>query len=266
MRIKQLQVLGLYLALISPGLAPALEIDINGTPLQPEIEGNPCIDITGDYGSFHVVPSEVGMIPQICFDNIGQNHLEIHHVTFESTKLAASSDPKVAPRNEIVITFSHEFPPGPNGVVTARTHLNGFFTTATGVTPPVGDKISLKGYFSQNGNYDQIADSFSHIVEEALESGVFKFGAKKHYLVSGRRLLRGELRFSFARVGDKLTIPEATGVKVDLGSQFEDRLGTLEAEQKGAEETSPVEPASPAEPVNPAEPASPAEPANPAAE
>ncbi|MGH8548767.1 MAG: hypothetical protein ACRERU_09250 [Methylococcales bacterium] len=240
MGIKRIQVLGLYLTLISPGLAPALEVDINGTPLQPLIEGNPCIDIRGEYESFNIVPSEVGMIPQICFDNIGQNHLEIHHVTFESTGPPSTVNQKGGATNEVVITFSHEFPPGPNGVVTARAHLYGFFSASSGAKAPVGDTISLKGYFSQDGNYDLIADPFLHTVDEAIESGVFQFGAKKKYLVSGRRLLRGELRFSFAHVGDRLTLPLATGVKVDLGSQFEDRLDALEAEQNNPETTGPA--------------------------
>jgi hypothetical protein len=246
MGIKRIPVLGLYLTLVSPGMSPALEVDINGTALQPVIEGNPCIDIRGEYGSFNIVPSEVGMIPQICFDNIGQNHLEIHHVTFESTRLSAGSGQKGGPANDVVITFSHEFPPGPNGMVTARAHLYGFFSTASGVGAPVGDTISLRGYFSQDGSYDLIADPFIHKVDEAIESGEFQFGAKKKYLVSGRRLLRGELRFSFARVGDKLTLPLATGVKVDLGSQFEDRLDALEAEQNSPATTEPVEAAEPA--------------------
>ncbi|MCI0734338.1 MAG: hypothetical protein L0Y38_11030 [Methylococcaceae bacterium] len=241
MGIKRIPVLSLYLILISPGVSPALEVDINGTPLRPAIEGNPCIDITGEYGNFKIVPSEVGMIPQICFDNIGQNHLEIHHVTFESTRPPSVVDRKGSVTNDVVITFSHEFPPGPNGVVTARAHLYGFFSTSSGVKTPVGDTISLKGYFSQDGNYDLIADPFAHTVDEAIESGVFQFGAKKKYLVSGRRLLRGELRFSFTRAGDKLTLPLATGVKVDLGSQFEDRLDALEAEQIDSRGGEPIE-------------------------
>ena len=240
MRIERILILSLYLSLSGTSVSSALEVDINGTSLQPNVEGFPCIDITGEYPAFKVVASEIGKIPQICFNNSGQNHLEIHHVTFESTK---SSPPKGTAKDakpkDLVITFSHEFPPGPNGVVTARAHLYGFFSTATGLGSPVGDHISLKGYFSQKGTFDLIADPFDHTVDEKIESGVFQFGAKKKYLVSGRRLLRGELRFSFARVGDKLTLPLATGVKVDLGSQFEDRLDALETEQSETDNIAP---------------------------
>lgn len=231
MEIKRALVFSLYLTLTVPGVSSALEVDINGTSLEPKIQGNPCIEIAGEYAGFNIVPSEVGKIPQICFNNNRQNHLEIHHVTFEATSAPSASGEKDGARNDVVISFTHEFPPGPNGVVTARAHLFGFFSTSTGVGAPVGNSISLTGFFSQEGNYDQISDPFVHTVGDSIESGVFNFGAKKKYLVSGRRVLKGELSFAFARVGDKLTLPLATGVKVDLGSQFEDRLDALSVEQ-----------------------------------
>jgi hypothetical protein len=229
MEMKRILIFSLVFSLFGPGTSLALEVNINGTTLQPNVEGFPCIDITGEYPGLTIVPSEAGRIPQICFDNSGQNHLEIHHVTFQSTKPSSTGDTQGGAANDVMITFSHEFPPGPNGVVTARAHLYGFFSTSTGVGAPIGDKIRLQGYFSQEGNYDRISDPFDHTVGEAIESGVFAFGAKKKYLVSGRRLLKGELSFSFVNPGDKLTLPLATGIKVDLGSQFEDRLDALQA-------------------------------------
>ncbi len=218
------------LILFIPVVSSALEVDINGKQLTPEIQGNPCIDITGEYTGFNIVPSEIGKTPQICFNNNRQNHLEIHHATLVSTGAASE--------NAIVINFTHEFPPGPNGLVTARTHLYGFFSTPTGVGVPVGASVKLSSYFSQNNNLDLITEPFEHTVGEAIESGVFSFGEKKKYLVSGARSLKGALMVSFAGLGDKLTIPLATGVKVDLGSQFEDRLDSLsESESSSASAT-----------------------------
>lgn len=239
MQIRWIQGFCVYLTLLIPNNLSALQVDINGVSLNPEIEGNPCIDITGDYPGFKIVSSEVDTIPQICFDNSGQNHLEIHHVTFVSTKLLSEGEQKANSTNDVAITFSHEFPPGPNGVVTARAYLSGFFSTATGIGVPVRDQISLRGFFSQEGHYDLIADPFSYAVAETIDSGVFQFGAKKKYLISGWRLLRGELSFSFARSGDKLTLPLATGIKIDLGSQFEDRLEVLQTEQEKIKSTEP---------------------------
>lgn len=224
MTINRLWVSGLLLLLAIPSVSSALTVDINGNSLAPTRQGDPCIDITGDYPGFSIVPSEAGKTPQICFNSRRQNHLEIHHVTFVSTSTGAAES-----SNEVVITFTHDFPPGPNGVVTTRAHLFGFFSTATGVGTAAGDKIKFLSFFSQNNNYDTIAEPFEHAVGDTIDSGVFEFGAKKQYLVSGPRLLKGVLSFSFNRPGDKLTLPLATGVKVDRGSRFIDRVDTLSA-------------------------------------
>ncbi len=224
MTINRLLVSGLLLLAI-PSISSALTVDINGSGLVPTRPGDPCIDITGDYPGFSIVPSEAGKTPQICFDNRRQNNLEIHHVTFVSTSKGA-----VESSNEVVITFTHDFPPGPNGVVTTRSNLFGFFSTATGVGTATGNKIRFLSFFSQNNSYDTVAEPFEHSVGDTIDSGVFEFGAKKQYLVSGSRVLKGVLSFSFNRPGDKLTLPLATGVKVDRGSRFIDRVDSLTAE------------------------------------
>lgn len=228
MTINRLLVPGLLILLAIPSISSALMIDINGSSLEPKRLGDPCIDITGDYPGFNIVPSEVGKTPQICFNSRRQNHLEMHHVTFVSTSTAGAEF-----NNEVVITFTHDFPPGPNGVVTTRAHLFGFFSTATGVGTAVGNKIKFLSFFSQDSNYDTISAPFEHAVGDTIDSGVFEFGAKKQYLVSGPRVLKGVLSFSLNRPGDKLTLPLATGVKVDRGSRFIDRVDALTAESGG---------------------------------
>ncbi len=233
MAINRLLVTGALIFLAIPSISSALVVDINGSRLEPKKDGDPCIDITGDYPGFSIVPSEVDKTPQICFDNRRQNHLEIHHVTFVATGStptapAADGDNSTAPSaSEVVITFTHEFPPGPNGVVTTRANLFGFFSTATGVGVAKGNKIKFLGFFSQENNYDVISAPFEYAVGDTIDSGVFDFSAKKKYLISGPRALKGVLSFSFNRSGDKLTLPLATGVKIDRGSRFIDRVDSL---------------------------------------
>ncbi len=231
MAINRLLVIGLLVFLAIPSISSALVVDINGNRLEPKKDGDPCIDITGDYPGFKIVPSEIDKTPQICFDNRRQNHLEIHHVTFVATSPSAVAKPvkgeSPVAASEVVITFTHEFPPGPNGVVTTRANLFGFFSTSTGVGVAEGNKIKFLGFFSQENNYDVISEPFEHVIGDTIESGVFDFAAKKKYLISGPRALKGVLSFSFNRTGDKLTLPLATGVKIDRGSKFIDRVDAL---------------------------------------
>ena len=231
MAINRLMVTGLLVLLAIPSISSALVVDINGTRLEPKKDGDPCIDITGDYPGFKIVSSVIEKTPQICFDNRRQNQLEIHHVTFVATSPSAVAKPAggkaPVPAREIVITFTHEFPPGPNGVVTTRVNLFGFFSTGTGVGVAEGNKIKFLGFFSQENNYDVISEPFEHVVGETIDSGVFDFAAKKKYLISGARALKGVLSFSFNRTGDKLTLPLATGVRIDRGSKFIDRVDSL---------------------------------------
>ena len=239
-------VTGLFLLIAIPNVSSALVVDINGTSLTPATHGNPCIDITGNYPGFKITASEVGKIPQICFNARRHNHLEIHHATFLATGASLNSaetsgteiqtggaEQQDKPMQEIVITFSHDFPPGPNGVVTARAHLFGFFSTSTGLGSPTGNSVKFSGFLSQDNNYDEIAMPFVHSVGETMHSGTFEFGAIKKYLISADRTLKGVLSISFNRLGDKLTIPLATGVKLDLGSKFEKELDQM-TQSKGS--------------------------------
>lgn len=218
MTVNRVLRLAAYLFLFSPTFLHALTVDIQGTLLTPKNEGDACIDITGDYEGLRVEASETGKAPQICFNNAKQNTLDIHDVNIVA---------KGTPVSRATIIIEHTFPPGPNGLITVRNRIFGFFSTANGTGVAKGDTIRFTGFFSQNDHFDQVAEPFEHTVGETLDSAIFELDAKKQYIIAGQRTLKGVLNFSFSDAGHKLTFPLGTSISLDTGSTFDDKLDSL---------------------------------------
>jgi hypothetical protein len=242
--------------LLSPGIAPALTVDIQGVHLEPATLGASCVDIKGDYPGVRIEADQPGQTPRVCHSASRLNLISIANATLVAT----------APlQREVVISFSHEFPSGINGKVTARTKLQGFFATDTGVGVPTGDKLNLRGIFSQSSKEDVIAEPFDFTVGEEMDTAMFEHSVKKQYLVVGPRNLKGVVKVAFKKAGHKLTFPGKFLISLDTGSTFEDKLEMItpldeeESASPGQEGAPSAEPAPKLEPFSaPDSPAAPA--------
>ncbi len=229
--------------------ATSVEVNIQGRTLLPAADGGTCIDISGDYPGVRIEASEAGKTPLICYSDAKEDMLALRNVTFVATvaipeaqlsgkePLAGQKDQAANPKpsgtdsGKILIEFQHTFPPGPNGRVMARFKIQGFFATENGVDVATGDKIRYVGVFSQGGKDDPITNPFDHEVTKELDSALFQYKGKKHYLISGPRTLKARLEFSFAGPGHKLTLLKGASVSIDTGSRFEDKLEEMETEE-----------------------------------
>lgn len=239
---------GWLAALLSPGVAPALTVDIQGVHLEPSAPGASCVDIKGDYPGLRIEADQPGQTPRVCHSASRVNLVSIANATLVAT----------APlQREVIISFSHEFPSGVNGKVTARTKMQGFFTTETGVGVPTGDKLNLRSVFSQSAKEDAIAEPFDFTVGEEMDAAMFEHAAKKQYLVVGARSLKGVVKVAFKKAGHKLTFPSKFLISLDTGATFEDKLETItpldeEAPaEPGQEGAPPKAPAPTLEPFSP---------------
>jgi hypothetical protein len=222
--------------------APALVVEIQGTRLETQLEGGSCVDISGDYPGVRIETSTAGKTPRICYHSAQEDSLMILNTLFTA---------KPPAKQIISIKFEHDFPSGINGKIMARAKLQGFFSTADGVGVPKGDKASLTAYFSQSGHDDTISDPFDLTVGDQVDSALFDYSVKEPYLISGPRALKGALKLVFTQPGHKLTLQEMSGISIDTGSSFQDKLDTLEVpedsdnstptEGKPADET-PIQP------------------------
>lgn len=244
MKLKRLLVLAIVLCLFAPTLVFALVVDIQGKVLTPKNEGDACIDVTGTYDGFKIEASEAGETPKICFNNSKQNTIDLHNVNIvainppieapEGFLFGAEPEPELANNAYIsaerTISVEHTFPPGPNGLITVRGRIFGFFSTSMGVGVAKGCNIKVRGYFSQKSNYDPVGEGFEHTVdEEDIESAVFEEVTefKEKYLVSGDRTLKVVLSFTLKEVGQSLTLPLGTSLTLDTGAKFQDKLESL---------------------------------------
>lgn len=218
MRPKLLRPTCLLLPLV-PTMASALSVEIQGTKLETQLEGASCIDIAGDYPGVTVEPSEAGKTARICYNSAQVNSISILSTTFVA---------KPPAKQNVSIRFEHAFPAGINGKIMARAKLQGFFATANGVGIPTGDKVSLVAFFSQSAHDDTIAEPLDFSVGDQIDSALFDYSVKEPYLISGPRTLKGSLKVVFAQPGHKLTLSDASGISIDTGSSFEDKLDTLE--------------------------------------
>lgn len=202
-----------------PITASALTVEIQGTKLETQLEGASCIDISGDYPGLTVEASEAGKTPRICYNSTQVNSISILSTTFVGKHPA---------KQNISIKFEHAFPAGVNGKVIARAKLQGFFATANGVGIPTGDRVSLLALFSQSAHDDTIGDPLNLSVGDQIDSALFDYSVKEPYLIAGPRTLKGSLKVVFTQPGHKLTLSETSGITIDTGSTFEDKLDTLE--------------------------------------
>jgi hypothetical protein len=213
--------------LLLPTAATALVVEIQGVRLEPEESGASCVDISGVYPGVRIESDRPGQTPRVCH-NAGR----VNSVGIANATLIASSPLKKG----VVIKFEHEFPPGVNGKIVARTKLQGFFATANGVGVPTGDSLTLKALFAQGRSSDLIAEPLEFTVGDSMESALFDFSGKKRYLVAGPRALKGEIRVSFTGIGHKVTFPEKSLIALDTGATFEDKLETLDAGGEAVDE------------------------------
>ncbi|WP_434151658.1 hypothetical protein ACR2R6_08740 [Methylocaldum gracile subsp. desertum] len=202
-----------------PGVSSGLVVDIQGTRLAPQAPGETCVDITGDYRGVRIEADNPGQTPRICYNGSRNNSVSIANATFIA---------KPPVKQEVVIKFEHEFPPGINGKIMARAKLQGFFATGSGVGVPTGDKLKLETFFSQGGSDDPIATPLDFTVGDQLDSALLEYSVKKQYLAAGPRSLKGVLKIEFTGAEHKLALPERCLISLDTGSTFEDKLDTLE--------------------------------------
>jgi hypothetical protein len=236
MQPKRLFISGLLASTLYPLAASALVVEIQGKRLEPEMVGASCVDIAGEYPGIRIEPSEAGATPRICYTSSKGNAIAIVKAIFIATNPV---------KQDVTIRFEHDFPAGINGKVMARAKLQGFFSTASGVGVPTGNKISMRARFSQAGKEDDIGEPFALTVDDQIDSALFEYNAKEQYLIAGPRALKGELKLNFREAGGKLTLPEKSAISIDTGSTFEDKLDTLALPQDD-EETPPTETAPPA--------------------
>lgn len=218
MQPKRFFISCLLASVLFPGVASALVVEIQGKRLEPSMPGASCVEIEGEYPGLRIEPSEAGAVPRICYTSAKINSISIVKATLVAL-------PPI--KQDVTIRFEHDFPAGINGKIMARAKLAGFFSTATGLGVPVGDKLSLKAHFSQAGKDDEIGEPFHLTVGDQLDSALFDYAAKEQYLIAGPRVLKGELKISFRETGHKLTLPEKSAISIDTGSTFEDKLDTL---------------------------------------
>lgn len=231
----------LFWPLLAPAPAAALVVEIQGTRLEASSIGASCIEIAGDYAGVRVEASEKGKAARICYNSSSKvNSIAILNSTF--TALAPA-------KKELSIKFEHEFPPGLNGKVMVRAKLQGFFSAANGVGVPTGDKLTLTPYFSQSYHDDAIAEPFNLDVGEDMDSALFDYAAKKRYLISGPRTLKGGLKIVFSTAGHKLTLVDKSGLTIDTGSTMADKLETMSPEGLPGEEGAVAPDGAPATPA-----------------
>lgn len=209
----------LILLFFLPGASFALVVDIQGTRLAPEAPAEMCVNIGGDYRGVRIEADKPGQIPRICYNSARQNSVSIVNATFVA---------KPPAKQEVVIKFEHEFPPGINGKIMARAKLQGFFATGSGVGVPTGDKLRLEAFFSQGGSDDAIATPLEFVVGDQMDSALLDYSVKKQYLAAGSRTLKGVLKIEFTEAEHKLALPERCVVSLDTGSTLEDKLDTFE--------------------------------------
>jgi hypothetical protein len=214
-------------ALLSPGIASALVVEIQGVRLEPAMVGASCVDIGGVYPGVRIEADKPGQTPRVCHNAARVNAVSIANATLVALPPAKKS---------ILIKFEHEFPPGINGKIMARAKLQGFFATGNGVGIPSGDTLSLNAFFSQGASNDPIAEPLSFSVGDQLESALFDYSVKKQYLAAGPRTLKGVLKITFASPGHKVTFPDKCLISLDNGATFDDKLDTMEI----VEEASPA--------------------------
>lgn len=263
MMFKRLLTFALGISLFIPTLVFALVVDIQGKILTPKNEGEACIDITGIYEGFRIEADEIGDTPQICFNNTKQNTIDIHDVNivavvpqvtvdlYSSDEEAVNIEEADLPvngsldsvdgetanlpgnsgntGNERTIIVEHTFPPGPNGLITVRKRIFGFFSTPTGLGVASNNTIKFLGYFSQKNVFDEVSEPFEHTVGEDVDSAIFKLEvyAKEKYLIAGERTLKLVIKFTLKEPGQQLTLPLGTSLSLDTGARFEDKLESL---------------------------------------
>jgi hypothetical protein len=201
----------------------ALTVDVQGDARSLVYPGSECVDITGKYEGFRIEGTQRGKVPYVCFGSQLGNTLRF----FDATIVATNAG--VSPRT---LEFAHEFFTGPQGLVYAEVQLNGFTATPTGQGAPRGNEISFRGYLEQHGAGAQIGKSLRQEVTATVESALFDKQTREQFLVGGKRTLKGVLRFSLQRVGDKLVLGPETAVVVSGVKELVERLGELSSPGK----------------------------------
>lgn len=210
----------------------ALTVKLQGSTRSLTYAGSQCVNIGGRYDGFLIEPTERGKIPYICFGTQLRNTLRFFDTTIVMTNAG------VSPRT---LEFEHEFFTGPQGIIYAEAQLKGFTATASGAQVPVGNQISFRGYLNQQGTGALIGENLAQEVTEVVDSALLDKQARKQFLVGGKRTLRGVLRFSLQRVGDKLVLGPETAVAISGIKELTERLGELSTSQRGAEAAAPSE-------------------------
>lgn len=235
MVLKRLVLALLAFPLLAPGMASALVVEIQGVRLEPTMVGASCVDIVGVYPGLRIEADRPGQIPRICYSSAQVNSISLSNATLVAMPPA---------KQEILIKFEHEFPPGINGKIMARAKLKGFFATANGIDVPTGDKLGSTAYFSQGKATDVIAEPLDFKVGDAFETALFDYSVKEEYLTAGPRALKGAIKIVFTSPGHKLTFPDKCLISLDTGSRFEDKLESFdEVEDDGdvaPEESGPL--------------------------
>lgn len=228
-RPKRLPSACLLWPLLAPASASALTVEIQGVRLELQNAGASCIEIAGNYPGVKIESSQNGKTPRICYNSNKVNSITILDSTFVATEPV---------QKDISLKFEHGFPAGINGKIMTRAKLQGFFSTYDGMGIPVGDKAAFTAFFGQTEDHsDTIAEPFEMTVGDDLDSALFDYSGKEQYLISGPRLLQGILKFSFVKVGHKLTLAEKSGVSLDTGSTMADKLEALEPEPDAEDTT-----------------------------
>ena len=250
MGAAKILITGLFcLPLAFGGPVFALTVKLQGNTRSLVFPGSQCVDIGGEYEGFRVEPTERGKVPYICYGTQLGNTLRVFDATIIATNAGVSAR---------TLEFEHEFFTGPQGIIYAEVQLNGFAATASGEGVPSGDQISMHGYLRQHGAEARIGKSLGQEITKAVDSALLDKQTREQFLVGGKRTLKGVLRFSLQRVGDKLVLGPETAVVLSGVKELVERLGELSG-PAGAVPSQTGEPSSPGgfSPSQPGEQSSP---------
>ncbi|ABA59433.1 hypothetical protein [Nitrosococcus oceani] len=213
MRLLWTATLSLFLLMMGLEVSSArvLITSIQGKILEADEKGGfagTCVAIEGDYSELRVVGSEAGKAPRICIDRTRENvnAIEFRNVAFVATE--ASEEIRT-------VSFEHDFLSGPQGLVYSSVKLKGFFATATGVGVSTGNQIWFTGMFEQAGHDEIIGEELVQEVGESLDSALLSGETQDQFVLSGPRSLKGSLKFTLLKEGDKLILESGTAVVID---------------------------------------------------
>jgi hypothetical protein len=213
MERKSTMRLACILALVLPGLAEALEVEIQGVRVEPTAAGSTCVEIAGSYPGVRIEADAPGQKPRICYNSMRTNSISIANTTLVAT----------APGKQAVqVRFEHQFPPGINGKLSAKAKFQGFFATRDGVGVPTGDSLRVAAYFSQGSSRDTVGEALGFEVGSTVDSALFDYTARELYVAAGPRTLKADVRAVFNGQGHKLAFADKCVFALNSGMIPED--------------------------------------------